>query len=202
MSRSAGRSLNGTCSMFGSIGAERAAELRLGAGRERTVALAVKAFGRGDDRLLVRIVRAREFERGFDRLGAAVAEESELEACRARASRASWRASRAADRAGPGCAAAGGAVDRITALTTFGLRWPTLKMPKPPRQSMYSLPVDVAIGVRPGVGPLDDGAGAFDVGRLAVFEEARIDVVAKRLDRFARDPGRVVGRDRRLGDQV
>ena len=56
-------------------------------------------------------------------------------------------------------------------------------------------PGDVAIGVRSGVGPLDDGAGVACVGRFAVFEKARIDVVAKRLDGFARDPRRFVRRD-------
>jgi hypothetical protein len=62
--------------------------------------------------------------------------------------------------------------------------------------------VDVAIRVRPGVRPLDDGAGAADVARFAVFEEARVDVVAETLDGFARDPAGVVGRDLRLGDEV
>ena len=62
--------------------------------------------------------------------------------------------------------------------------------------------VDVAIGVRPGVRPLDDGAGAADVAGFAVFQEARVDVIAETLDGFARDPAGVVGRDLRLGDEV
>jgi len=62
--------------------------------------------------------------------------------------------------------------------------------------------VDVAIGVRPGVGPFDDGAGALEVAGLAVFEEARIDVIAETLDGFAGDPARVLGRDVRFGNQV
>lgn len=37
----------------------------------------------------------------------------------------------------------------------------------------------VAIGVRSGIRPLDDRAGAARVGRLAIFEESRIDVIAK-----------------------
>ena len=63
-------------------------------------------------------------------------------------------------------------------------------------------PVDVAIGVRPGVRPFDDRAGAADVARFTVFQEARIDVVAETIDGFARDPAGVVGRDLRLGDEV
>ncbi len=59
---------------------EGSAELGLRAGRKRAVTLAVKALGRRDDRLFGRIVRAREFERALDRLGAAVAEETVVEA--------------------------------------------------------------------------------------------------------------------------
>ena len=62
--------------------------------------------------------------------------------------------------------------------------------------------VYVAIGVGPGVRPFDDRAGAADVARFAVFQEARVDVVAEALDRFARDPAGVVGRDLRLGDEI
>ena len=50
---------------------------------------------------------------------------------------------------------------------------------------------NVAIGVRPGVGPLDDRAGATRIGRLAVLQESGIDVIAKRLDRLAGNPFRL-----------
>ncbi len=62
--------------------------------------------------------------------------------------------------------------------------------------------VYVAIRVRPGVRPFDDRARAADVAGLAVFQEARVDVVAETLDGFARDPAGVIGRDLRLGDEV
>jgi len=62
--------------------------------------------------------------------------------------------------------------------------------------------VEVAIGVGPGVRPFDDGARAPGVVRLAVFEEAGVDVVAERLDGLASDPLRVVGRYLGLLDEV
>lgn len=61
---------------------------------------------------------------------------------------------------------------------------------------------NVAIGVRPGIGPLDDRFRTRDVGRLAVFEKSGVDVLAERVDGFARDPRRVRGRDLRLADQL
>jgi hypothetical protein len=61
---------------------------------------------------------------------------------------------------------------------------------------------NVAIGVRPGIGPLDDRFRARDVRRLAIFKESGIDVVAERLDGFARDPRRIGGRDLRFADQL
>jgi hypothetical protein len=60
---------------------------------------------------------------------------------------------------------------------------------------------DVAIRVRAGVGPLDYRGGAVLIRRLAVFQESGIDVVAKRLDRLARDPFRLGGAYLRLLDQ-
>jgi hypothetical protein len=62
--------------------------------------------------------------------------------------------------------------------------------------------VDVAIGIRPGVRPLDDGARAARVAGLAVFQESGVDVVAESIDGFASDPAGVVVRDLRLGDEV
>lgn len=62
--------------------------------------------------------------------------------------------------------------------------------------------VDVAIAVRTGVGPFDGGRSAVDRRRLAVLEKARIDMVAKVVDGFARDPRGVFRRDRRLFDEV
>jgi hypothetical protein len=61
---------------------------------------------------------------------------------------------------------------------------------------------NVSVGVRPGVGPLDDRPGATRVGRLAVFQKAWIDVFSKGLDGFARDPRRLGGRDLALFDQI
>jgi hypothetical protein len=63
-------------------------------------------------------------------------------------------------------------------------------------------PGDVAIRVQAGVGPLHDGLGAVDVARFSVFEETRIDVLAKRFDGFARDPAGLVGGDLRSCDQL
>lgn len=61
---------------------------------------------------------------------------------------------------------------------------------------------DVAIGVRSSVGPLDHGSGIQCVRGFAIFEKTRIDVVPERLDRFARDPRRLVGRDLALFNQI
>ena len=47
---------------------------------------------------------------------------------------------------------------------------------------------DVAIRVQSRVGPFDNRAGTMFIGRFAIFQESGIDVLAKRLDRFARDP--------------
>ena len=62
--------------------------------------------------------------------------------------------------------------------------------------------VDVAVTVRTGVGPFYGGRRTVDRRGLAVFEKARIDVVAKVLDGFTRDPRGVFRRDRRLFDEV
>jgi hypothetical protein len=62
--------------------------------------------------------------------------------------------------------------------------------------------VHVAVRVRSGVRPFDDGAGTADVAGFAVFQEARVDVVSETVDGFARAPTGVVGRDLRLGDEV
>jgi hypothetical protein len=62
-------------------------------------------------------------------------------------------------------------------------------------------PGDVAICVRAGVGPFDDRFGFVGVARFAILEEAGIDVLAKRLDRFMRDPACLFGGDLRRFDQ-
>lgn len=62
--------------------------------------------------------------------------------------------------------------------------------------------VYVAIRIRSGVRPLDDRAGAAGVAGFAVFQEARVDVVAETVDGFARDPAGVIGGDLRFGDEV
>jgi hypothetical protein len=59
--------------------------------------------------------------------------------------------------------------------------------------------VDVAIGIRARIGPFDDRCCALRRGRFTVLEKARIDVIAKRFDRFARDPSCVIRRNRRFG---
>jgi hypothetical protein len=61
---------------------------------------------------------------------------------------------------------------------------------------------NVAIGVWPGIGPLDDRFRALGVRRLAIFKKSGVDVIAERLDGFARDPRRVGGRDLGLADQL
>jgi hypothetical protein len=63
-------------------------------------------------------------------------------------------------------------------------------------------PRNVSVGVRPGVGPLDDRPGAARVSRLAIFQKAGIDVVSKRLDGLARNPRRLGRRDLALFDQA
>jgi len=155
MSCSAGRSSKGTCSMFRQHRPERPAELRLGAGRERTVALAVEAFGRGDDRLLVRIVRAREFECGFDRFGSAVAEEGKFQVAGSQHRKRLGEHRAQGVRAGPGCAA--------LALQLFHHRFDDFRIPVADveyAESAQAVDVlfagDVAVGIRPGVLPLHD----------------------------------------------
>src|ERR1700722_18081877 len=56
-------------------------------------------------------------------------------------------------------------------------------------------PEYVAVGVRPGIRPFNNGAGLARIGRFPVFEKSGINVVAERVDRFASDPRRFVGRD-------
>lgn len=55
---------------------------------------------------------------------------------------------------------------------------------------------NVAIAVGSGVGPLDRRGRVFDRRRLPIFEKPRVDVIAETLDRFPRDPLRVLGGDR------
>ncbi len=57
------------------------------------------------------------------------------------------------------------------------------------------LPRDVAIAVRPGIGPFDGCSGMLDRRCFPVFEEARIDVIAETIDGLPRDPLRVLRRD-------
>jgi hypothetical protein len=61
--------------------------------------------------------------------------------------------------------------------------------------------VNVAVRIGAGIGPFDDGGRMVDGRRLAVFQEPRIDVIAKGLDRFARDPLRVLRRDLLFADE-
>ncbi len=175
---SSSRSSNGTCSTPGSIGTERPAERGLRRRRRapRTL-LPWKPLVAHDDRRLGGIVRARELERAFDRLGSAVAEERVLQIARRdhrqrlgqhRAQRIEQillvqrLAARAASR---------------TALTTFGWRWPTLKMPNPPETVDVFAAADIAERVATGVGPLDGGVGRAARGGLSIFEKAGIHVI-------------------------
>jgi len=52
--------------------------------------------------------------------------------------------------------------------------------------------VEIAVGVRTGIGPLDDRAGLSNVAGLAVFQKARVYMVAKRLNRLFGDPARLL----------
>jgi hypothetical protein len=61
---------------------------------------------------------------------------------------------------------------------------------------------NVAIGVRSGVGPFNDGACAAGVGRFSILEEAGIDVRSERLDGFARDPLCLLLRDLAILDEL
>jgi hypothetical protein len=51
------------------------------------------------------------------------------------------------------------------------------------------------------IGPLDGGVERAFCARFAVFEEAGVDVIAKRFDRFADDPIRLRAIDRGGGDE-
>jgi hypothetical protein len=69
-------------------------------------------------------------------------------------------------------------------------------------QAIYVLfAIDVTVRIRSGVRPLDGCSGVLDRRRFAVFQEARIDVVAEGFDGFAGDPRNVVRRDLRLCDE-
>jgi hypothetical protein len=61
--------------------------------------------------------------------------------------------------------------------------------------------VDVAIRIGARIRPFHDGCGAIRRSGFAIFQEAGIDVIAKRLDRFARNPSGILRRDVRLGDE-
>lgn len=52
--------------------------------------------------------------------------------------------------------------------------------------------VDVAIRIRACIGPFDGCGSVVDGRGLAVLEKSGIDVIAKRLNGFARDPSRFV----------
>ena len=171
---------------------ERPPELRFGACRERTVALAVKAFGRRNDRLFRGIEGARQLERALHRFRAAVAEEAVVES-RRREHRQRLRQHRA-QRVEQVLA-----VQRLPAqliahrFDDLGMAMPDVKDAEAAQAVQVLAPVYVAVGVGPGIGPFDDRAGLARVGRFAVFEKSGIDVVAERVDRFASDPRRFVG---------
>ena len=60
----------------------------------------------------------------------------------------------------------------------------------------------VAVRVRSGIRPFDDGTRAARVGGFAIFEKPRVDVIPERLDGFARDPCGFSLRDVALFDQI
>jgi hypothetical protein len=62
--------------------------------------------------------------------------------------------------------------------------------------------VHVAIAVRARIRPFDRSGGVVDARGFAVFEEARVDVIAEVFDRFARNPRGIFRRDRRLFNQI
>ena len=139
--------------------AERAAEFAFGARRKRAVALAVKAFGCRDDRLLRAVVRARELERGFDGFGAAVAKERVFEVTR-REHRERFGEHRAqrieqilAVQRLPVELSLDGAYD-------FGMAVTDVENPESAQAVDVLSAVDVAVAVRSRVGPLDDRGGA------------------------------------------
>jgi hypothetical protein len=72
-----------------------------------------------------------------------------------------------------------------------------------PAETINILPSGyVAIRVRTGVGPFDDGAGAMRVVRFTILEESGVDVISEAVDGLMRDPLRVGRRDVGLLDQV
>jgi len=77
---------------------------------------------------------------------------------------------------------------------------PDVENPKAAETVDVFLAGDVAVAVRSGVFPLDDGRRAIDVRGFAVFEKSGIDVVAKVVDRLANDPIALVGRDAVFGN--
>ena len=180
--------------------AERQAECGFAARGERAEALAVETARRDDDLLFVRIVRARELERRFDRLRPAIAEERILQIAR-RQHRERLREHRA---------------QRIEQILTvqrlpielrahgrhhFGMPMADVEDP----EAAEAVDVFAAVDVRedvPAVGPLDRGRERALRAGLAILEKAGIDVIAKAVDRLADDPRCLFAIDRGRVDEI
>ncbi len=166
--------------------AERHAERGLTARGERTVTLAVKAARRDDDRRFRVIVGAREFERGFDRLRSAVAEERVLQIARRqhgerfREHGAQW-------------------IEQILTVQRLALelrahRIDDLRMAVTDvedSEAAEAVDVFAAVDVREyvaAIGPLDGSVERALRAGLAIFEKSGVHVIAKTFDGFANDP--------------
>ncbi len=179
--------------------AERHAECGLAAGRKRTETLAVEAARGHHDRRLAQIVGAGEFDRRFDRFRAAIAEEAVLQVARGDQGQrfGQHRAQR---------------IEQILAMQRLALelrahRGNDLRMTVADVEDAEpAQAVDVLAAAHVGedvarVRPLHRRVERALRTGLAVFEKSGVDVIAKRLDRFAHDPIRLRAIDRGGGDE-
>jgi hypothetical protein len=83
----------------------------------------------------------------------------------------------------------------------FGIAMADVEDAEPAQAVDVGASGDVAIRVRARIRPFDDRAGVPRIGRLAILQKSGIDVLLERVDRFARDPLRLGGRDLVLLDQ-
>lgn len=132
--------------------------------------------GRDERRLAMRpLIGFGQFDSGFHGLSAAIAKEAVLQIPRGNAGEQFGQQGAGGIQQTPGYAAGfAGRSCCSTAATTLGCRWPTLKMPNPPRQSIYSRPY----------GGIDQGIGT----RSALFNGGKLPPTVTDL-RYSRKPG-------------
>ena len=165
---------------------------------ERAERLAVERADRADEVPAARR-EDRHLQAGLDRLGPGVGEEGVLEVARRdqRHEMREVRAQRVDQLLRSGSPAARAARAPPSRPSDGGGR--SRRSPKPPSMSMNSLPLHVAEH-RALVRPLHRRVVGRD--RLAVLQEARVDVVVPVADRVLDDPLLLGGRQRLLADQL